>query len=420
MKIIKRKLFKEIKAHLPRKEMSLIVGSRQVGKTTLMLLLKDYLDKKGKNTLFLSLDNELDRQYFASQINLIKKIKLELGDRRGYVFIDEIQRKENAGIFLKGIYDLDLPHKFVVSGSGSFELKEKIHESLVGRKRIFLLNPVSFEEYVDFKTGHQYEGKLNRYFDIEKDKTESFLSEYLIFGGYPRVVVESELREKRKHIEEIFHGYVEKDLSYLLHVKKVDAFISLVRILSSQIGRLINYTELSSTVGISIQTLANYLWYGEKTFVIHRLQPYFKNVRKEITKSPKIYFYDLGLRNYPLGLFGNVINPSEFGLLFKNFVFNMLREKLGFLGESLRFWRTKDKAEVDFVVESGRKIVPIEAKYRKLERIEVNRSLRSFIEKYRPELALIVNISLDQSLIIGKTKVRAVPFWKLFCLPLAV
>lgn len=411
-------MFQEIKSHLPQKEMSLIVGSRQVGKTTLMLLLKDYLDKKGESTLFLSLDSELDKQHFSSQMDLVRKINLELGDKRGYVFIDEIQRKENAGIFLKGIYDMGLPHKFILSGSGSLELKQKIHESLVGRKRIFPVDPVSFEEFVDFKTGYKYEGKLCRFFDVERGKTEGFLIEYLNFGGYPRIVAEGKSQEKKKYIEDIFHSYVEKDISYLLHVKKVDEYTSLIKILASQIGGLSNYTELSSTVGVSVQTLANYLWYGEKTFIIHRLPPYFKNVRKEITKSPKIYFYDMGFRNYPLGLFGNVNNPGEFGLLFENFVFNILRGKLGFRSESLRFWRTTEKAEVDFVVESGRKIVPIGVKYRLLENVEVNRSLRSFIETYKPGLALIVNLGLDRSLKIGKTKVRAIPFWKLFHLPL--
>jgi predicted AAA+ superfamily ATPase len=411
-------MFQEIKSHLSKKEMSLIVGSRQVGKTTLMQLLKDYLDKKGEATLFLSLDSELDRQHFASQMDLVRKIDLEIGERRGYVFIDEIQRKENSGIFLKGIYDLGLPHKFILSGSGSLELKQKIHESLVGRKRIFPVDPVSFEEYVDFKTGYKYEGKLRKFFDVERRKTEGFLSEYLNFGGYPRIVAEGKAQEKKKCIEDIFHSYVEKDISYLLRVRKIDEYTSLIKILASQIGRLSNYTELSSTVGISMQTLANYLWYGEKTFVIHRLRPHFKNVRKEITKSPKIYFYDLGLRNYPLGLFGNVNNPGEFGLLFENFVFNILKEKLGFRTESLRFWRTKEKAEVDFVVESGMKVVPIEVKYKLLDKVEVNRSLRSFIEAYKPELALIVNLGLDRSLKIGKTKVRAIPFWKLFHLTL--
>jgi len=154
--MISRKLFSELKSHLLKKEISFIIGPRQAGKTTLMLLLNDYLMKKGERTVFLNLDIEADKQFFTSQANLIKKIKLEIGEKRGFVFIDEIQRKEDAGIFLKGIYDMNLPYKFIVSGSGSVELKEKIHESLVGRKRIFELNTLSFAEFVNFKTGYKY------------------------------------------------------------------------------------------------------------------------------------------------------------------------------------------------------------------------------------------------------------------------
>ncbi len=116
---IKRKLFKELKEHLSEREISLITGPRQAGKTTLMQSLKKYLDSIGEKNIFLSLDFEADKKYFISQEELIRKLELEFGKKKGFVFIDEIQRKENAGLFLKGIFDLDLPYKFIISGSGS-------------------------------------------------------------------------------------------------------------------------------------------------------------------------------------------------------------------------------------------------------------------------------------------------------------
>ena len=407
--IIKRKLLKEIKNHLSRKELSLIIGPRQAGKTFLMLLLKDCLEKRGEKTVFLNLDTEIDKQFFLSQKDLIRKIRLEIGENRGYVFIDEIQRKENAGIFLKGIYDLNLPYKFIVSGSGSLELKEKIQESLVGRKRVFELNPISFDEFVNFKTNYRYENKLIDFFDIEKERTEHFLNEYLGLGGYPRIVLEEKLTEKTKIIDEIFRSYLEKDISYLLKVEKLDAFSSLIKVLAGNIGGLINFSELASTLGISVQTVKNYFWYAEKTFVIQRLTPYFKNVRKEITKSPVIYFYDLGLRNYALGIFGNINGTGE-GFLFQNFVFNLLKEKFRFSGGSLRFWRTKDKAEVDFIVDFGKEILPIEVKYKKMDKPVVGRSLRGFINKYRPKESWTVNLSFEGEVKIDKTKIKFFPF----------
>ncbi|MBW1729171.1 MAG: ATP-binding protein [Deltaproteobacteria bacterium] len=417
MVFIKRGLLEELETHLPQKEISLIVGPRQVGKTTMMLMLKETLEQRGQRgekTVFLNLDSELDRPFFSSQSSFIRKLKLELGKERGYVFIDEIQRKENAGLFLKGVYDTNLPYKLIASGSGSLELKEKIHESLVGRKRIFELNPVSFEEFVNFKTNYRYEGKHRDFFDIEKEKSQDLLEEYLNFGGYPRVILEEKLEEKRRIIDDIFRSYLEKDITFLLRVEKTEAFSSLIRILASQLGRLINYSALCTTLGIAIQTLKNYLWYGEKTFVIQRLPPYYRNVRKEIVKSPVIYFYDNGLRNYPLGLFGNLYNPEAFGHLFENFIFNILREKLRFSGAKLYFWRTKDGAEVDFVVDFAKKIIPMEVKYKRLPKIEISRSLRSFMEKYKPPHAIIVNLSLSETINIGRTNVTFLPYYKLF------
>lgn len=412
--IIKRKLFNSLRNHVEKKEISLIVGPRQVGKTTLMLHLKNELEKKGAKTLFLTLDNEANKQYFSAQSLLIKKIELELGKKHGYVFIDEIQRKENAGIFIKGIYDMNLPYKFIISGSGSLELKEKIHESLSGRKIIFELHPILFDEFVNYKTQYRYEKNLQDFFTIEKGQTENLLQEYLTYGGYPKIILEETQEEKRKYIDEIYHSYLEKDIQQLLKIERIDAFISMVKILSSQVGQLVNYSELSSSVGISLQTIRNYFWYGEKTFIFKQVSPFFRNMRKEITKSPIIYFYDLGLRNYTIGFFGNLDNPKESGLVFQNFIYNILQEKIIWSNASIHFWKTKDKTEVDFIIDLGKYAIPIEVKYKKLDQIKIERSLRSFIEKYKPVKAFVVNLSLNETITIEQTKVVFLPFWKLY------
>jgi len=278
--MIKRKLFEELKGHIQRKEISFIIGPRQAGKTTLMLLLKEHLEKNNKKTIFFNLDIESDKKFFNSQDGLIAKIRLEIGQDSGFVFIDEIQRKQDAGLFLKGLYDMNLPYKFIVSGSGSMELKEKIHESLLGRKRVFELSTVSFDEFVDFRTGYKYQGRLSDFFSIDKEKTAAFLEEYMNFGGYPSVVLEEKLTEKRKAIDEIYRSYIEKDISYLLKIRKTEDFSNLVRLMSAQTGNLVNIFEISSTLGISQKTVKDYLWYLEKTYILKKAAPYFKNPRK--------------------------------------------------------------------------------------------------------------------------------------------
>lgn len=411
--MIKRSVFDDLKDHLDKKEISLIIGPRQVGKTTLMFLLKEYLESKGNKTLFLSLDFEEDKKFFSSQENLLKKLQLEFGDDGGYVFLDEIQRKEDAGLFLKGIYDRNLPYKFIVSGSGSVELKEKVHESLAGRKLVFEIVPISFTEFVNFKTDYRYKNKLNDFFSLEKEKTASFLEDYMNFGGYPKVILSETLQEKTRIIDEIYRSYIEKDISYLMKVEKLDVFSSLVKILAGQTGNMLNYSELANTLGVSLPTIKNYLWYLEKTFIIQRVSPFFRNARKEITKSPAVYFYDLGLRNYLTGNFGRLSREEEFGFLFQSVVFCALKEIFKFSGAKINFWRTKDRAEVDFVINFGQKIIPVEAKYKDLKQQMIERSAKSFIDKYQPEKFLVINKTLKDHIKIGGTKIEFLPFWEI-------
>ena len=379
-----------------------------------MLMLKDHLESTQQKNLFLNLDIEADKQFFSSQANLISKIKLEIGEGKGYVFIDEIQRKEDAGVFLKGIFDMNLPYKFIVSGSGSVELKERIHESLVGRKRIFELPPLSFEEFVNFKTEYKYEGKLTEFLSLHKERAVNLLDEYMNFGGYPRAVLAETIEEKRKTINEIYQSYIEKDISYLLKIRKTEDFSNLVKVSASQIGSIFRISEISSTLGIAYKTVKDYLWYLEKTFIIHRLSPFFKNVRKEISKSPVFYFYDLGLRNFAIGTFGNVVDPKEKSFLFENFVFNLLKEKIRDSSAVIHFWRTKDGAEVDFVINYGKEQVPLEVKFREFKEPAMTRSFQNFIERYNPERAFVVNLNLDKALFRNKTKIQFVPFYKQF------
>ena len=410
---IKRGILEDLRRDLGKREISFLIGPRQSGKTTLMKVLQEELQKKGEKTLFLSLDFEYDREYFLSQQNLIKKIELELGREKGVVFIDEIQRKENAGLFLKGIHDLGLPYKFIVSGSGSVDLKAKIKESMVGRKRVYELYPVSLVEFVNFKTDYRYKGNLLDFFSSEKTKLNHLLSEYLNFGGYPRIILEPELRDKIRTIDEIYQGYMEKDITYLLRVEKIEAFSSLIKLLADQVGKLINFSEISNTLGISLPTLKNYLWYAEKTFILQRVTPYFRNVRNEISKSPTVYFNDTGLRNYSLGIFGRLLRQDDFGFVFQNLVFLVLIEKIRWSNAEIHYWRSKSGSEIDFVIDLGKKSLPIEVKYREFSQPIIPRSFHGFIEKYQPERCMVINKNLKTTINLKGSEVLFLTIWDL-------
>lgn len=418
--MIKRKILTDLTEHLASDQMTILVGPRQVGKTYLMTELKKKLAEEKKPTIWLNLDIETDRQKMATQAGLVDYLALNAQGPKTYVFIDEIQRKENTGLFLKGLYDMRLPYKFIISGSGSLEIKAKIPESMAGRKRLFEIEPINFEEFVNFKTGYRYENKLLAFFQTENTWSERLLSEYLTFGGYPRIILAQTAAEKQVQMQEIYSSFIEKDILELLRLEKTEAFRKIVTIMAAQIGSLVNASELASTVNIEINTLKRYLWYLEQTFIVKKVTPFYKNTRSEITKMPVYYFVDTGLRNWLLGLFGLPEIPSPLaGHLFENLVYNTLRIKNSTCPMQIHFWRTKGQAEVDFVLESGLKVIPLEAKFSRLDRPVFPRSFRQFIAKYKPELGFLVHTGkTEMEETVEETKLRLLPFFKLLFHPL--
>ena len=409
--MIKRFNHKKIVASLKKREITILIGARQVGKTTMLKKIQQDLIKDNKRVLYLNMDVERDAAFFESQQRLLSKIRLEFGDNVGYVFVDEIQQKEDAGRFLKGLYDMDLPYKFVVTGSGSLELKEMVGEALTGRKHTLLMNAVSFEEFVDYRTNYKYSDRLSLFFETDTTGTALYLGEYLNFGGYPKVVSTPAIQERIDIMNEIFSSYVMKDISILLGVRSSDKFVKMISLLAVQCGEILNYSQLANDVGVSTETIKNYLWYAQQTFMIRLAKPFFTNRKKELTKSPVVYFNDVGMLNFARGRYDAGSNQ---GFVFQNFVFNILYEKYASVFTPVNHWRTKDKAEVDFVIHKEGKTIPVEVKYSHLKNDNLSRSFRSFLSDYQPEEACIVNLSLDTVKFIDNTKVMFIPYWKLF------
>lgn len=187
----------------------------------------------------------------------------------------------------------------------------------------------------------------------------------------------------------------------------------LIKILASQTGNLVNYSQLATQTGLSVPTLKKYLWYAEKTFSISQVTPWFSNTLKEITKSPVYYFHDTGLRNYSINLMGNLELNQQYGFVFQNFAWLLLKESLRWKNHTLHYWRTTDKAEVDFVISKHDVLLPVEVKYGFMEKATVSRSFRSFIDKYNPPEAWLVNRNFEDEITINHTRVKFLPFFKL-------
>lgn len=268
--------------------------------------------------------------------------------------------------------------------------------------------------FINYRTEYKYENNLYDFFKVENKKLSELLNEYLHFEGYPRVVTAESIEEKKKEIYEIYRSYIEKDISFLLNVQKTEKVSGLIKLLASQTGKLVNYSEISNTIGLSNETVKKYLWYLEKTFIVRKVTPFYRNIRKEITKSPIYYFHDPGFKNYLLGLFTDFDELIYSGFLFQNFIYNILRDIYSESSYSINFWRTVDKTGVDFIITSGVKFVPLEVKYRMLKSREIRRSLRSFIEKYNPEKAFIINMNYKDMVRINNTEVAFIPYYELW------
>ncbi|MBI4999200.1 ATP-binding protein [Candidatus Gottesmanbacteria bacterium] len=416
MEFILRLVYFQLSRHLDKPEISLLLGPRQAGKTTLLERLQETLKQKNQQTVFLNLDVIEDRQFFTSQHTLLDFIEKKAGKRKAYVFIDEISRLENAGLFLKGLYDLQSNHKFVVTGSGSLELRENVVEPLTGRKKVFYCFPLSFTEFAAYKLGVSDEAFDQEYSEVTKIlatqplQRQRIINEYLSFGGYPRVVLATTEQEKTEILREIYDSYLEKDIGLLLKVEKEYAFANLVKIIAGQVGNLINRAELASTLGLTEKTIERYLYLLEKTFVINLTRPFYRNVRKELVKSPKIYFVDPGFLYIAQGILPT-IQRQPTGSMFENVCWLRLRELD--LVKPPQFWRTKSGAEVDFVITSPKDGKPIPVEVKSSAKETLGKSLISFIKTYQPEEGFVYFPSGSGKGghgVYGKTTIHFVPY----------
>ncbi len=402
--MIERDILQPIIEHLEEKEISVILGPRQVGKTTILDQLERYLiEDKGVNPASIfrfNLDLIRDLSLFRKQDEVIAFIKSRR--REGevvYFFIDEVQRIENAGVFIKGIYDLNLDVKFVLTGSSSLEIRSKIQEALTGRKKVFWIMPLSANEYLRYIDRQLFDvvSKREEIIDYDAVRLIKILNDFVVFGGYPRVVVEESIDKKISILEELYTSYLEKDIAGFLGVRNKLAFDKLISLLSTQVGSLLNMSRLASEVGVQLKTVEEYLNILIGTFVISLVPPFFTNRRKELVKTPKVYFVDTGLRNFAISRFENLDRREDKGALFENAVASELLKNIK-VPSTLHYWRTLQKAELDFVLRKGSgELTAIEVKARRLGKLSISRSYYSFLHKYSPQKALLVNYNLRKS-----------------------
>lgn len=337
---IKRKIYKAVWEYLKTEEIALVTGPRQTGKTTMLYHMYTQLKKEGKLCYFFSLEDPTVLKTFDEHPDNLVDLIDGLGSDIKYVFIDEIQYLKNPSNFLKFNYDeYKGKIKLVVTGSSAFYIDKKFKDSLAGRKRIFFLNVFSFEEFLSVK-------KLNIKKLTLKD-TKEIMDEYVTYGGYPRVVLAETNEEKISILHDISYSYTKRDIDNA-GIQKDEVFYKLFRLLADQIGCMVNINELTSTLKSSKTAVNNFIYIMRKSFHISLVSPYFSNLRKELTKMPKIYFNDFGLRNTFLNNFNSLENRDDRGEILENMIYNKLLENNDEI--TINYWRTVDQNEVDFVV----------------------------------------------------------------------
>lgn len=364
-----RMILDVILKNLEQKKISGIVGSRQVGKSSLLFLIINYLiqqrDVPASHIYYFNLDDLKLHELFENMSDFIHFV--QPGTNRKYLLFDEIQRLENPGLFLKEVYDLNLNLKIIYSGSSQLEIKSKLKEHLVGRARQFEIQRLSFSDYLNF----------NR--PITRSEV---LSEMLIYGSYPEVALERNKTEKKLAIKDIYQSYIEKDLVDFLKVDNIEAFNKLLILMANQIGSLLNIDGLSNSLKISRKEVERYITILERTFIVRRIYPFHRNYKKEITKTPKIYFMDLGLRNYVINSFNDLPLRSDQGDLFENFFLLELLQNDPYSLNRINFWRTTNQTEIDFIVSRGDSVKAVEVKWRKGA---IPKSFKT-IRRYYPEV----------------------------------
>lgn len=412
---IQRELKQEISHFLERKEILAIVGSRQGGKTTFLNHLFLELKKKKKKIEFLTFEKEKDLALFEN----IEDFKDYYKDY-DILIIDEFHYAKNGGKKLKYLFDTT-KIKFIVSGSSSLELSFETGKYLVGRMFKFFLYPFSFREFLLAKDKKLFNILWARFKDpLDKfdpknsfgkeinSRLEKYFKEYLVFGGYPAVVLAKTKQEKTKILESNLENYLLRDIKALLNLKTQRELLKITKFLATQIGNLFNYKELSNVSNFKYKEVLKHLEILENTFIIGLLRPFYKNPRTELVKNPKVYFLDNGFRNYLLSDFKEVKSRNDIGQLVENFVYSILRRK-GL--DKINFWRTKSKAEIDFVLQQEAQVVPIEVKYSLSP--SIGKSFYSFIEKFSPSKGYILTQGFSGIKKIKKTKIYFIPVYYL-------
>ena len=373
-----RKIYPALESHLSKKQVTVITGLRRVGKSTALKYLFDKAETSNK--IYLDLERIENQNIFLQ--NSYKDIERSLEllgfdfSQPGIIGLDEIQMAKNSSSVIKALYD-DYGVKFIVTGSSSFYLKNHFSESLAGRKRIFEMYPLDFEEFLHFKEVNtksiqkeKFKTFLPTYYDLYKPKYEEFIR----FGGFPEVVLADNADDKTAYLKDILNSHIELDVKLLGDVSSSDVLYKLILLLANRVGSKMDYSKIANLLGINRLKVKEYILLLEYTYLIKTIKPFTKGIDKEITKQPKIFFADTGLLQ--------ICGQTSSGAIFEN----AIAHQLALIGE-VNYYEKSSGAEIDFILD--KKIA-----------IEVKETLSGFDVKSLQKRSK--PLEMEQNILIGR------------------
>lgn len=351
--MVVRILLKRLKDKLFKGKVLIILGARKVGRSTILRTLQTMMSEK---SIFLDCDDPNTRKLLQNQStpHLLKTV-----GNNEIIFIDEAQRVENIGLSIKQIHDNSSKVQIIISGSSALELSNTINESLTGRKFEYVLHPLSFSELAEHTS----------WFDEVR-----LLENRLVYGYYPDVI--NNPGEEKDILKNLVSSYLYKDVFAYQEVRKPQIIEKLLQLLAFQLASEVNYNELAKNLGVNIATVEKYIDLLEKNYIVFRLLSYSRNIRNELKKSRKIYFFDNGVRNMLISNFNTIELRNDTGQLWENFLVSERVKHTSYnnLYCNRYFWRTSQHQEIDYIEEHSGKLYAFEFKWNANRKVALSKT----------------------------------------------
>lgn len=423
----KRTITKYISNDLKKHEIIILHGTRQTGKTSLTKLIAKKSGLPQNRVFFFDFEDKYYRNLFSLEnmgLDALKNIlQIEGVDytQNNLIVFDEVQLLDDPSNLLKLLHDNLSELKIIATGSSSLQMKHKFFDSFAGRKNVFTIQPLSFDEFLDFKNQtkllairkHVKQNGIANFEAIIKANEANFLTlfdEYLTFGGYPEVTLTDGKENKIKKLHSIANAYIQKDIKEFANIDNIEGYNNLLKYLAINSGNLINISSICSVLGMAKETVAKYLEVLTETFIIGKLRPFYTNKTKEISKNSKYFFKDNGVRNLQFINFNFPEYRQDKGIIYENYVYNILENEQNILRQNY-FYRTQSKTEIDFV-----SIIQDKAQIIETKSFNYKKNIRAFTEfekKYKSKFTKIEKQIINKSYLNLSEEIQYLPIYLL-------